>query len=153
MRQFKSLAIGETFFFPAFEQWRQPDGPYVKTSPRRYAETHDDKTITHTVGYIDANVLGEHDPIECDRIEYATGYTVEIRPVPRYGPWGLIRGQSPSGYGRKIPSDYMVRLDGRLHRVYVVCFSNSGSHYIVRAGKTLYLHDYELEAARDGVRA
>ena len=36
-----------------------------------------------------------------------------------------------SGYGRKIPTQYMIKtVDGRLHRVYCVCYSNSGSLWI-----------------------
>jgi hypothetical protein len=41
------------------------------------------------------------------------------------------RFYSPSGYGRKIPTEYMVRLkDKRWRRVYVCCYSNSGTAYI-----------------------
>jgi len=44
---------------------------------------------------------------------------------PRYG-------RQRDGYGRKIPTRYQVLLkDKRWRRVYVCCFSNSGTAYIV----------------------
>jgi hypothetical protein len=42
------------------------------------------------------------------------------------------RFYSASGYGRKIPTSRMVRLDGkRWHRVYVCQISNAGTAYVV----------------------
>ncbi len=35
-----------------------------------------------------------------------------------------------SGYGRKIPSRYMVQWQGRWRRVYIACFGNASTHYI-----------------------
>jgi hypothetical protein len=35
-----------------------------------------------------------------------------------------------SGYGRRLPTRYMVQVDGRWRRVYCVCFSNAGTCYI-----------------------
>lgn len=35
-----------------------------------------------------------------------------------------------SGYGRKIPTSYMVRYNGRLYRVYCCIYSNVGTTYI-----------------------
>lgn len=35
-----------------------------------------------------------------------------------------------SGYGRRIPTRYMVRLNGKWRRVYCCIFSNSGTLYI-----------------------
>ena len=51
-----------------------------------------------------------------------------------------------SGYGSKISTDRMVRFDGEhtLYRVYCVCWSNCGSHYIVRHGRTLYFKSTDL---------
>jgi hypothetical protein len=39
-------------------------------------------------------------------------------------------GRDVTGYGKKIPTDYKVRLEGRLYRVYCCCFSNSGTCYV-----------------------
>ena len=35
-----------------------------------------------------------------------------------------------SGYGKRIPTEYMVNVDGRWKRVYCCIFSNSGTCYI-----------------------
>lgn len=35
-----------------------------------------------------------------------------------------------SGYGKRIPTRTMVRFNGKWRRVYVCCFSNSGTAYI-----------------------
>jgi len=55
--------------------------------------------------------------------------------------WWHERGlqQTASGYGRKLTTPYKVEHNGRLYRVYCVCFSNSGSLYILPGGKPLYL--------------
>jgi hypothetical protein len=42
-------------------------------------------------------------------------------------PWA---GRDVQGYGRKIPTDYKVSLNGRKYRVYVCCFGNAGTAYI-----------------------
>ena len=59
-----------------------------------------------------------------------------------YSPlWWHERGlqQTASGYGRKLTTPYKVEHNGRLYRVYCICFSNSGSLYILPGGKPLYL--------------
>lgn len=38
--------------------------------------------------------------------------------------------RSATGYGRKIPTRYMVKLRGRWRRVYVCQISNAGTAYI-----------------------
>ena len=39
-------------------------------------------------------------------------------------------GQTASGYGRRLPTPYMVMVDRVWRRVYCVCFSNAGTLYI-----------------------
>lgn len=39
-------------------------------------------------------------------------------------------GRNSMGYGKKIPTDYAIRIGSRWHRVYVCCFSNAGTAYI-----------------------
>lgn len=53
---------------------------------------------------------------------------VKVNPMPHH-----IAGLSytATGYGRKIPTDYMVNYLGRWRRVYCCVFSNSGTLYIV----------------------
>lgn len=46
--------------------------------------------------------------------------------------WWQDRGLSftASGYGKRIPTRYMVRYKGKLRRVYCCIYSNSGTCYI-----------------------
>ena len=39
-------------------------------------------------------------------------------------------GRDAMGYGSKIPTDWMICIEKRWHRVYVVCYSNVGTAYI-----------------------
>lgn len=43
-------------------------------------------------------------------------------------------GKNADGYGSKIPTQHMIRYAGRWRRVYVMCYSNSGTAYIVVNG-------------------
>jgi hypothetical protein len=44
---------------------------------------------------------------------------------------GIPVNYSRSGYGSKIPTQYMIKtIDNREHRVYCICYSNNGSLYI-----------------------
>lgn len=55
--------------------------------------------------------------------------------LPRYG--GTV-----SGYGGKLPTSRMIRLaDKRWRRVYVACYSNAGSAYIIWNGMNVLLSD------------
>lgn len=35
-----------------------------------------------------------------------------------------------SGYGARIPTEYMIKVDNRWRRVYAICYSNSATLYI-----------------------
>lgn len=48
-------------------------------------------------------------------------------------------GQTASGYGRKIPTRWMIRWGNRNYRVYAVCYSNVASYYIRRNGNRIFL--------------
>ncbi len=71
-------------------------------------------------------------------------FTLHRRPVPKRGPMQLAPGQNADGYGRKITSDIVLKLNGenRERRVYTMIFSNAGSNYIVYNGKNLFLRTY-----------
>ena len=52
--------------------------------------------------------------------------------------------RSRTGYGAKLPTSWLLQLDGkRWHRVYVVCWSNSGSAYVCSKGASLFLGAYQ----------
>jgi len=47
--------------------------------------------------------------------------------------------QTQSGYGRKLTTRYKVRHNGKLYRVYAICYSNVSSLYIIADKKTMYI--------------
>lgn len=48
------------------------------------------------------------------------------------------KGQTLCGYGKQLPTTYVVvTKDKRHHRVRVICFSNGGSPYITIKGQTV----------------
>ena len=61
---------------------------------------------------------------------------VESREKPLW--WqekGLV--ETPTGYGRRLTSSTQIKWAGRWRRVYVYCFSNSGTAYIGKPGAWL----------------
>ena len=70
----------------------------------------------------------------------------EIKYIP-YN-WKLYEntGKNPvsrsvSGYGSKLPTQFLV-FDGRyLRRVYAICWSNCASHYVIVKGERLFIQD------------
>ena len=57
-----------------------------------------------------------------------------------------------SGYGAKIPTRYMVKVnkENRWRRVYCIIYSNCGSLYvIINKERHFFKYDTELEAMRD----
>lgn len=79
-------------------------------------------------------------------IRHAENFTVKTAPVPRYGYLQLAPGQSGSGYGRKISTDYMIQFHGEKtwRRVYAVCYSNAPSLYVVVKGEWQFVRDHDL---------
>ena len=47
--------------------------------------------------------------------------------------------ETASGYGKKLTTRYKVKYQGRMRRVYAVCYSNVASYYIFVRGEKLYL--------------
>jgi hypothetical protein len=47
--------------------------------------------------------------------------------------------QTATGYGKKLNSGKKVRFNGRTYRIYIYCFSNVGTAYIISKGKPLVL--------------
>lgn len=61
-----------------------------------------------------------------DRIEFFADDIVEA-PL-EWQKRGLL--YTASGYGKRVPTAYKVKYDGRLRRVYCCQYSNSGTLYI-----------------------
>lgn len=57
-------------------------------------------------------------------------WTKEVKVIRK--PLGFVR-LPVTGYGKNIPTDYMVKFNGRLRRVYCMQYSNSGTTYIKAA--------------------
>ena len=60
-------------------------------------------------------------------IEVVDPADIRITAQPRYG-------QTVTGYGSGIPTQYMIRVAGRWYRVKVDCYGNAGSSYVTVAG-------------------
>ena len=52
--------------------------------------------------------------------------------------------QTASGYGKKLTTPWKAHHNGRLYRVYCVCFSNAGTLYILPGGKPVYIFSVGL---------
>lgn len=52
---------------------------------------------------------------------------IKIKMMPHH-----VRGLSwtASGYGARIPTVYMVQVQGKWRRVYAICYSNAGTCFI-----------------------
>jgi hypothetical protein len=73
-------------------------------------------------------------------IKYLDDVCKDIKLIDKPLWWhkkGLI--YTTTGYGRKIPTDKMVKYNNRLYRVYCCIFSNSGTCYIISKGESLIL--------------
>lgn len=62
--------------------------------------------------------------------------------------WFHVRGlsETASGYGRKLTSTRMIRIhsETRWRRVYIVCFSNAGTAYVLVQRQPRYLRDTDF---------
>lgn len=67
--------------------------------------------------------------------------------------WFHLRGlsQTATGYGGKLTSRRMIRLERgtRWRRVYVACFSNSGTAYVLIKGIRYIVHDHDFSPANE----
>ena len=71
-----------------------------------------------------------------DDIVTITPDMIILRPLP-WQERGLMA--TSTGYGKKIPTRKMLKINNRLHRIYCCIFSNSGSCYITYNKQTYYL--------------
>ena len=56
--------------------------------------------------------------------------------------WFHLKGlmQTATGYGSKLTTQYKVKYNNRLYRVYCHCFSNCGSLYIIVKNNRVFLN-------------
>lgn len=84
--------------------------------------------MTHTITWLDDEDVAE----------------VRITEAPRH--------YSATGYGRKIPTQYMLRIKERWHRVYSMVYGNSGTAYVLKGGAELILEtltEHRIEMFRE----
>lgn len=72
------------------------------------------------------------------------GTKFKKKAVTRRGILQLTPGQGNDGYGRKISTDYMARVNDRWQRVYCVCISNVGSLYVLQGTEKLFVRDSDI---------
>jgi len=77
--------------------------------------------------------------IEQNKLEYlADSYEVKDNPL-----WYHLAGlsQTASGYGGKLTSSKMLRIKGEKiwRRIYVMCYSNNGTSYILIKGRKVII--------------
>jgi hypothetical protein len=78
--------------------------------------------------------------------EVFPNFAAELRPFKGRP----CSGRDSMGYGRKIPTDYAIRLESRWYRVYVCQISNAGTAYInVKDHPFLVVLDGDLSSVRD----
>ena len=87
-------------------------------------------------------------------VKYCDIIALSIVQCPgRRTPWGFVpKGAGEEGYGKKIHTEYEVKLRGqgeRWYKVYAGCFSNVSSYYTAKG----YCHDWQLNDYRDRVGA
>ena len=49
-----------------------------------------------------------------------------------------------TGYGSKIPTEYMVKYNNRWYRVYCAIYSNNGTLYIISNGNKIKVTEYSI---------
>lgn len=55
-------------------------------------------------------------------------------------PWQRMGlSYTASGYGKKIPTAYLIHFDGRKRRIYCTIYSNIGTTWIVYHGHRIYV--------------
>jgi hypothetical protein len=50
--------------------------------------------------------------------------------------------ETASGYGAKLTSTKMLKVGNKMYRVYIAQYGNSGSPYIIKDGKKLFLRSW-----------
>jgi len=55
--------------------------------------------------------------------------------------WWHTQGlsQTATGYGAKLTSRYKIHFEGKLYRLYTICFSNAGTTYFTVKGRRIYV--------------
>jgi len=63
-------------------------------------------------------------------------YMIQEKPL-WFHKLGLM--QTATGYGSKLRSSKMVKIQNRMRRIYYICWSNVATHYVIVRGKKYIL--------------
>jgi hypothetical protein len=69
----------------------------------------------------------------------STDVEAMVKPMPHHV---LGLSYTATGYGKRIPTEIMVKWEGKWRRVYCYCYSNIGSCYIGKLSDNLVVHQY-----------
>lgn len=75
-------------------------------------------------------------------------YLHECYPQATYlwVPYTGYFGRTRSGYGKRLPTDWVVRIGKRLHRVRCMCWSNAGTLWVrVRGEQMIFVDCYHKQ--------
>ena len=70
-------------------------------------------------------------------------YLHDVYPEATYRrmPYTGRKGLTQSGYGKRLPMDYVVRIGKRLYRMRCICFSNAGTPWVRVRGEQFAFSD------------
>jgi hypothetical protein len=77
---------------------------------------------------INVDARGQFPRINADRADL-------VYDPPQWMNQGLT--QTASGYGARLNSGYKIHYCGRVYRIYVTCYSNSGTSWFVARGRRI----------------
>ena len=79
--------------------------------------------------------------------------TVGVDIQERLLPWQVLGLQyTQSGYGRQIPSPYVIKWNGRWRRVYIACYGNASTCYIKQGSEWLATVDiYTTDTNKEAI--
>lgn len=75
-------------------------------------------------------------------INYLRGPIKVIRDPLWWQKEGL--SYTSSGYGSKIPTEWVTYINNRKHRIYIVIYSNSGSLYVLINKRKYYIYEHDI---------
>lgn len=78
---------------------------------------------------------------------YGAEFDTDARPAP-----APRSGQTASGYGSRIPTNWQVRYNGRWYRVYCRIYSNAGTCYLQTVAGSVIVHNI-TEATPRGLQS
>lgn len=72
-------------------------------------------------------------------------YLHDIHPAATLvsAPYTGHNGSNVDGYGKRIKTPWKVRIGNRFHRLYCMCWSNSGTLWVNIKGNKVIVHEHQ----------